>query len=50
MAGASYGSYGKWDDKKWQEEIASAIDSAKRYPDILTILQPGNEPGCNPKY
>ncbi len=50
MANASYGSYGKWDDAKWAEEIKTAVDSAKKYPDILTFLQPGNEPHCGDGY
>ena len=50
MAGASYGSHAKWDDQKWQAETRTAIDSARQYPDILTFLQPGNEPHCGPSY
>lgn len=50
MANASYGSYSKWDDEKWEEEINDAADAAKKYPDFLTFLQPGNEPHCNEGY
>ena len=50
MAGASYGSHAQWDDAKWNEEVKWAVDSAKQYPDILTFLQPGNEPHCGQSY
>ncbi len=50
MADNSYGSYGKWDDKKYEEQIASAVDIAQKYPDIMEFFQPGNEPPLDPGY
>jgi hypothetical protein len=50
MGENSYGSYGKWDDAKFDAEVAKYVAAAKQYPDILTLFQPGNEPPCDKGY
>jgi hypothetical protein len=50
MADDSYGSYGKWDDAKFQSEVDKAIAAQAKYPDILTFFQAGNEPPLDAGY
>lgn len=50
MANNSYGSYGKWDAKTWEDEVQKAANDAKKYPDILHYFQPGNEPPLDKGY
>jgi len=50
MGNNSYGSYAQWDEAKWAKEVHSYVDAARKYPDILTFFQPGNEPPCNQEY
>lgn len=50
MADNSYGSYGNWDDKKFNAQTALAIAGQKQYPDILQFLQAGNEPPLDANY
>ena len=50
MGDNSYGSYGKWDDAKYAEQIQKAIDEQKKYPEILTFFQAGNEPPLDENY
>jgi hypothetical protein len=50
MGNNSYNSFGQWDDAKFNAEVASYVAAARKYPDILTYFQPGNEPHCNEAY
>ena len=50
MADDSYGSYGQWDEKKYQEQTDRAIAQQKEYPGILSYFQAGNEPPLDANY
>lgn len=50
MADNSYGSYSQWDDKKFAEQTALAIEAQKKYPGILPFFQAGNEPPLDEAY
>lgn len=50
MADNSYGSYGQWDEKKFADQTAAAIEQQKKYPDILRFFQAGNEPPLDENY
>ena len=50
QADNSFGSYGGWDEKTWQVQTAKSVAAAKKYPQLLTYFQPGNEPPCDAKY
>jgi len=50
MADNSYGSYSQWDDKKFAEQTARAIEEQKKYPAILRFFQAGNEPPLDANY
>lgn len=50
QADDSFGSYGGWDEKTWQVQIAKSVDAAKKYPQFLPYFQPGNEPPCDANY
>ena len=50
MGENSYGSYGNWNDQKYQEQIDKAVAAQKAHPDIIQFFQAGNEPPLNEKY
>ncbi|MDA0839705.1 MAG: glycosyl hydrolase [Planctomycetota bacterium] len=50
MGNNSYGSYGGWSEETWTKEVNSYVEAAKKYPDILSFFQPGNEPPSNQGY
>lgn len=50
MGENSYGSYGDWDDAKYQEQIAKAVAAKKQYPEIMQFFQAGNEPPLDENY
>ena len=50
MGDNSYGSYGKWDDAKYQQQIDKAVAAKKEHPDVIEFFQAGNEPPLNEKY
>ncbi len=46
MGDDSYGSYASWSPQMWKQQIKLAIMAAKKFPQYLKFLQPGNEPPC----
>ena len=46
MGNDSYGSYSSWSPQTWKHEINRAIMAARKFPQYLKFLQPGNEPPC----
>ncbi|MCY3021596.1 MAG: hypothetical protein NTW87_21490, partial [Planctomycetota bacterium] len=50
MADNSYGSYGKWNDAKYAEQIAKAIADKKKWPEQISFFQAGNEPPLDAGY
>jgi hypothetical protein len=50
MGENSYGSYGQWDDAKYEEQVAKAIAASKKWPDQIVFFQAGNEPPLDAKY
>ena len=50
MGENSYGSYGNWNDAKYQEQIDKAVAAQKKYPGIIPFFQAGNEPPLDANY
>lgn len=50
MGDNSYGSYGQWDDAKYQEQIEKAVAAQKEHPEIIQFFQAGNEPPLDENY
>jgi hypothetical protein len=50
MGENSYGSYGQWDDAKYQQQIDKAIADKKKWPQALQFFQAGNEPPLDENY